>query len=548
MNSSALVLAPPLIVLFIAYLSKNIKYSLIGGIASAALLATQGSITQSISLVLRRFYAQTDLSKIGSFFGGPNPPEMLYICIFLTLVGIMIALITHTGGARAYSQIISRKLRSARSAERASILVSLAFLVDDYMSNLMTGCIMRPLTDKFKIPRAKFAYLIDSISTTLCIVVPFSDWAAYAVVQIQGSGIGAAHELPLILGSPFAVYLKTIPFMIYSIATLAVVLLIVNRSLSFGAMKKHEMLAQKTGDLFGGHPEHAEKITAPAGSSNSSLIDFIVPIATLIFTILVSVLISGKFYLFGGTNGLFQAIRSVGTEGVYFSLLVGSFFAIVAGFGWAFITNKNYTTANIYESIKEGVALMGPTVFILLLAWTFNSILRADLHTGVYLAKLASGTININLMPFIFFLISFVAAFATGSSWGVFAIMMPIAIPMLVALAGISGVPMANNIAMLFPTLGAIISGAIAGDHVSPVSETTVMASISAGCSLMSHVTTQLEYAWPVIFFSGLGFLSLAVIPHANNLLIMFACTTGITLIGSIATTLIRARKGKFLL
>lgn len=515
MSDSFVVLIPPLIVLATAFITKRVLLSLCLGILSACLIITDFSLLQAGSTLLENL--QKQLLSI----------DNLYTFIFLIALGSLIALLSHTGGTTAYSTIMAKKVSNAKSAETASLLLSCLLLFDDFFSSITVGCIMRPLTDKFHIPRVKLAFLIDSMAAPLVVLIPVSSWIATLTMQLHKSGVSQdTSDKPLILTDPFSLYLHIIPYIFYSFIIMASVIFIVRKRISFGPMLKQEEIAHTTGNLYGGKKPPKQSDTSYCPADHGSLIDFFLPIGLLIVSVFTAILYAGNYHLFGGNNSLLKALSSTD---IFFALCTGTVFTLVISFIF-FLLKRKMHIKDIQLLLKEGIQLMGPSVAILFFAWTFSSLLIHDLNSGTYLASLVVGNIMLPLLPCIFFMVSAITSIAIGSSWGTIAVMVPLATPMLIQLLGIPTPAIPEQVYLLLPLLGAAFAGAIAGDHISPISSTTVMSSTSSGSYHNDHVYTQFMYALPALLATIIAYLIAGFLATYSNTLSLLALPIGIIL------------------
>jgi len=384
---------------------------------------------------------------------------------------------------------------------------------------------MCPLTDRFKIPRAKLAFLIDSMAAPLVVLIPVSSWIATLTMQLHKSGVSNdLADNPLILADPFSLYLKIIPYIFYSFIIMASVLFIVRTRISFGPMRTQEDIAQKTGNLYGGKKPSKNIDTSYCPVDHGSLIDFFLPICLLLVSVFAAILYAGNYHLLGGTNSLLKALSSTD---IFLALSTGTVFTLITSFLFFLIKRKMHLK-DVPLLIKEGIQLMGPSVAILFFAWTFSSLLIHDLKSGTYLASLVVGNIMLPLLPCIFFIVSAITSIAIGSSWGTIAVMVPLATPMLIQLLGIKTPANPEEVYLLLPLLGAAFAGAIAGDHISPISSTTVMSSTSSGAYHADHVYTQFMYALPALISTILAYLLAGFLATYSNALSLLALPGGI--------------------
>ncbi|MEX0672300.1 MAG: Na+/H+ antiporter NhaC family protein [Candidatus Babeliales bacterium] len=496
---SWIVLIPPVITLIIAFISKKVKTSLVLGIFSAALITEKYSILQAIKKSILQTWKT---SQIQNFLTGQGSIDTVYMFVFLIILGGLVALMNRTGGACAYGSIIKKKLKDARTTETASLLLSLTLFIDDYLNTLTVGCIMRPLTDTFKIPRVKLAFLIDAMAAPLVILMPVSSWVAVITGQLNQSGVSDnLADNPVIFADPFYTYVLIIPFVFYSFIIIGTCWFVVRRRISFGLMGHHESIAQKTGNLFGGKEAVSDRI-CPIDTNDGNLLDFFFPIITLVLTVIMGLQYSGKSIIFGGPNNLFKAFQA---GSIFPVLFWAGFITLALSLAIALIRKKIPYQSSI-NILIEGFMLMAPSILILLLAWSFSGLLK-DLNTGQYIAHLLIGSLRGAWLPFIFFVTSAIISITIGSSWGTVAIMIPLVIPMLIEFFGVPIPTTIPNLPLFLPSLGAILSGAVAGDHVSPISDTTIMSSTSSGSHHLDHVRTQWGYAIPAFIGTAVAFI-----------------------------------------
>ena len=514
MHTTWIVLLPPLLVLIAAFITHRLNPSLIVGILTAAVIAADFNLFEAAKLAFTRLTEKL------------IDPDYLYLYGFLFLIGIIIMLLSRTGGAAAFAQSITARLKSKRAVETSSLLLSFLLFIDDYLSSLTVGYVMRPLADRFNIPRAKLAFLVHSLSGPLVIMVPVSSWVAMITSQLDLAGIAAHGTTARINADPFFVYLSSIPFIFYSILTIASVWFIVRMNISFGPMHAQEQIAIKNGNLFGGKPalnspiEHYE-------SAQGSIIDLILPLVTLISSAFLGILYVGGFWLLGGNRSLLEALKN--NNNTFFALFMAATITFIFSLIFALVRKKIRTIA-VPNVVKCGIQLMQGAVLMVFLASILGTMLKSDLFVGTYLAHSIIGSLTPALLPFVFFIISAIVATITGSSWGTIAIMLPNTIQMLVHLLALPTGTSPEHIAILFPLLGAIFSGAVCGDHISPISETTIMASTSSGAYPIDHAYTQFFYALPAIVSSALAFLIAGFLaPHGMLITLVGSLITGLT-------------------
>ncbi|HEX2977778.1 MAG TPA: Na+/H+ antiporter NhaC family protein [Candidatus Babeliales bacterium] len=512
MQLNWLVLLPPLLVIALAFITHRVLFALCMGILSGAVIAGSFSPVESMRILYQNVIAQFDIANIYTFG-------------FLLSLGALITLISYTGGTIAYGRIIKKRLTNPRNAETASMLLSFCFAIDDFFSILTVGSIMKPVTDTFKIPRIKLAFLIDSLAAPMIILVPFSTWVAMILMQLEKAGVSINKEaLPIILEDPFAFYLQSIPFIFYSFIIAASVFYIIRSNSSWGLMRMHEEIAQKTGNLFGGAQEHESK-ASQATETKGTLFDFLFPLGSLIAGIIIAVLYLGDSVVFGGPNSLAQTMQKTD---IFLALFAGGVSALVLSIFVALITKK-ITLSDLPILARGGYELMKDSIAILFLAWTFGSLLKNNLHTGEFLAQILVGSVSSAFLPAMFFIAALITAVGTGSSWGTIAVLVPLAIPLVAKFALIQTPAAISELLMALPVVGAIFAGAVAGDHVSPIGTTTIMSATSAEANLNAHVRSQLPYATPALISTFIAYI-VAGYTISYGIWVSFACSLGIGL------------------
>ena len=502
---SFLTLAPPICVLIFACITKRVILSLLLGIILATFIAKDFTIFPAIELAYSCVFNNLELDKFFSlqhFWDTRN----LFICIAILFFGVFVALMQHSGGAYAYALFIKKYIHSKKSAESSSLILSTFLFVDDYFNSLTVGSIMYPLTDAFKIPRVKLALLVHSLSAPLVILCPISSWVAAMLGYLRENGISEIKGAStLVIANPLMMYFQIIPFIFYSFILFFVVWYIVQTRISFASMKKHEDIAEKTGNLFGGEPPPKYLIdTSTLGiDKKTTLVDFLVPIIILIVCIVLGMLYSGDWVYFGGKNNYIRALQN---SSAAMALFIGCGVALIICTTFL-IVRKHITDKELPKIFLEGINMMLSAVIVLMLAWSFGDILRNELHTGEYLAKILVNSVNISLLPMLFFITATIITFTIGTAWGTAAMLFPIAIPMVPVVLGMQHTPVLAEIPMLVLVLGAILSGGVAGNHISPIADTTIMSATSTRTPVIDHIRTQLPYSIPIIIVTALGFI-----------------------------------------
>jgi Na+/H+ antiporter NhaC len=404
----------------------------------------------------------------------------LNILIFDVLLGMIIVLMSKSGGSAAYGNWAGTKIKSKRSALLATTGLGVLIFVDDYFNCLTVGSVMRPVTDRYKVSRAKLAYIIDATAAPVCIIAPVSSWAAAVNSYVpEDAGI-----------TGFQLFLRTIPYNLYALLTLAMVLFVIIMNFDFGLMKIHEDNAAK-GDLFTSGGEEFEQLKEETVSSKGTVWDLVLPVAVLIVSAIGAMIYTG--YLDGATN-LIDAFAGCDAEiSLIFSTILTVLFMLVLYLPRKVITFKEYMS-----SFTEGFKLMVPAISILILAWTLKG-----MGDALGIADFVGGLVGANTsasiaIPAIMFCVAVFLAFSTGTSWGTFAILIPIVTAMF---------PGAANLEMMIISVSAVLAGAVCGDHVSPISDTTVMSSAGAQSNHINHVSTQMQYATVVAITCIIGYV-----------------------------------------
>ena len=457
-------LVPPLLAIVLALVTKEVYSSLFIGVAMGALLYTG-------------FHPW---NAFVAFFDIMKNSMNLNILIFDVLLGMIIVLMLKSGGSAAYGKWAGTKIKSKKSAMLATTGLGVLIFVDDYFNCLTVGSVMRPVTDRFKVSRAKLAYIIDATAAPVCIIAPISSWAAAVNSYVpEDAGI-----------SGFQLFLRTIPYNLYAILTLLMVFTIILTGLDFGLMKKHEKNAA-AGDLFTSGGEEFDQVKEEEISSNGKVIDLVLPVLVLIGTAIGAMIYTG---FLGGATDVVTAFSGCDAEtSLIFATLITVMFMLVL-----YLPRKVITFKGFMDSFVEGFKMMIPAIGILIFAWSLKGMGDA-LEIASFVENLVGSNASASVMlPAILFLVAIFLSFSTGTSWGTFAILVPIAIAMF---------PGADNMQMMIIAVASVLSGAVCGDHVSPISDTTVMSSAGAQSNHINHVTTQMQYAVVVAVVSAIGYV-----------------------------------------
>ena len=467
---------PAVIAIILALLTKQVYVSLFLGIVVGALMYAGGDPLNALFTLY-----QVMSEKVG---GNTT------IIVFLVVLGILVVLMQKSGGAKAYGDWAGQKIKSKSGALAATAGLGCLIFVDDYFNCLTVGSVMRPVTDKFKVSRAKLAYIIDATAAPICIIAPISSWAAAVAGELEGDGL--------------MVFIKTIPFNVYALLTIVMVFTLCYLKFDFAKMKKNELIADTTGDLFAGETEDAEEETQIAGNPKGKVRDLLIPVIILIACCIGGMIYTGFFYNWD-TGLIDTALQSENVIQAFsncdagMSLAIGSTVALIL-ISIYYMATRVVSFKEITSSFTEGFKAMVPAILILTFAWSISGIMGAK---GGYLDaqafvenNLAGSSFPQFLFPAIFFVLAGAIAFSTGTSWGTFGVLVPIAVTIL----GGSGT-------MAVLTVSATLGGAVFGDHVSPISDTTILASAGAQCNHVDHVKTQLPYAGLVASIAAIAYL-----------------------------------------
>lgn len=447
-------LVPPVVAIGLALITKEVYSSLFIGVLMGGILYSGFSFEGTITHIFEdgMINVLSDSYNVG-------------ILIFLVILGAMVCLMNRAGGSAAFGQFAADHIKGRVGAELATILLGCLIFIDDYFNCLTVGSVMRPVTDKFKVSRAKLAYLIDATAAPICIIAPISSWAAAVTGFVEGE-------------DGFSIFVRAIPYNFYAILTIVMMIGMVLLRTEFGSMKFHEKNALK-GDLYTtpGRPYDTEK--QPEVSVRGTVLDLLIPIISLIICCMIGMLYTGGF--FSGEDFVTAFSQSDASLG----LTMGSFFGLLITIG-LYQVRRVLKFSECMACIPEGFKSMVPAIMILSFAWTLKAMtdsLGADVYVATVVASSARSFLN--FLPAIIFVVGCFLAFATGTSWGTFGILIPIVVAVFEN----------SNPDLMIISISACMAGAVCGDHCSPISDTTIMASAGAQCEHVNHVTTQLLYA-----------------------------------------------------
>ena len=472
-------LLPPVIAIGLALVTKEVYTSLLAGIITGALLYANFNLELMINTMLFNeeggmVYKLSDSGNVG-------------ILVFLVMLGILVSLLNRAGGSAAFGKWASKHIKTRIGAQISVMILGVLIFVDDYFNCLTVGSVMRSVTDRHKVSRAKLSYIIDATAAPVCIIAPISSWAAAVTSSVPSdSGING-----------FAVFIQTIPYNLYALLTLVMLLATTLLRVDFGPMKKHEMNAIK-GDLFTTPGRPYEGNEEEIQKENSHVLDLVLPVAVLIVSCIVAMIYTGGF--FSGASFVDAFANSSASVG----LVLGGAVALVFTFIY-YMMRDVLSFQEFTECIPEGFKSMIAPILILTMAWTLSgmtNLLGAKVFVADMVAK-SAGSLQ-GFLPMVIFLVAAFLAFATGTSWGTFSILIPIVI----------GVFPSGQ--MMVISIASCLAGAVCGDHCSPISDTTIMASAGGHCEHVNHVSTQLPYALLVAVICLVGYFIIGILQAAG--------------------------------
>lgn len=485
-------LLPPIVAIGLALITKEVYSSLFIGILTGGIVFAIAS-GSGFSGMFNTIVKDGLISNLAD-------ADNMGILVFLVVLGIIVVLMNKAGGSRAYGEWAVKHIKSRVGANISTFVLGIMIFVDDYFNCLTVGSVMRPVTDKHKISRAKLAYLIDSTAAPVCIIAPISSWAATVSGTVKGvNGI--------------QLFIRTIPYNLYALLTLLMVVFISISDIDYGPMKVHEDNARK-GDLFTTrnkiYPEDAQP-----EHSRGKVIDLVLPVIILIVMCVLGMLYTGDFFSGKGFVDAFAECNAC------YGLALGSIGALLIIIVY-FQLRRVLTFNQCMDSISEGFKQMVPAILILTFAWTLKTI-TASLEAGEFVSGVVRSATTIEvLLPAILFVVALGLAFATGTSWGTFGILIPIVTE--VFKEDLANVTTSGAIpATVIICTSACLAGAVCGDHCSPISDTTIMASTGAQCDHINHVSTQLPYAMTVAAVSLGGYLLAGLVQNVYVVLISSA-------------------------
>ena len=476
---------PPLIAIVLALITKEVYSSLFLGVLTGAILYAGADLDGILNHIL---YEEVGESKFG-IIAALSDSWNVGILIFLVVLGIIVALMNLSGGSKAFGAWALRRVRTRVAAEIATVLLGIVIFVDDYFNCLTVGSVMKPVTDNFKISRAKLAYIIDATAAPVCIIAPVSSWAA-AVSSFAGEGEG------------INLFIRCIPYNFYALFTLVMMFAIIFMKFDYATMASFEMNAVENGDLFTVTDSNADTAdAAESGSDKGIVLDLVFPVVVLVVSCVLGMVYTGGF--FDGAGFVTAFSDSDASIGLSMGGLVALVLIIIY-----YMIRRTISFSECMSCVPEGMKAMASPILVLTLAWTLKS-----MTDSLGLADYVSGLVEnmqgaaIGVIPAALFLIACVLAFASGTSWGTFGILIPLGLAIT-----------KSHPELATPIIAACMAGAVYGDHCSPISDTTIMASAGANCNHVSHVSTQLPYATTVAVVAAVsyliaGYVSSPVIP-----------------------------------
>lgn len=451
-------LLPPLVAITLALISKEVYSSLFMGVMTGMFIycfSTGGSILQAVTYAFDMIAA-----KIG---------ENGYMIIFLVLLGSLVVLVTRSGGSNAYGEWAGKRIKSKVRAKLATAFLGLLIFVDDGFNCLTVGTVMRPITDKCKMSREKLAYLLDATAAPICIIAPISSWAVAVASEVEEAG-------------GLNAFIRTIPYNLYAILTIVMVFFLSVTDFDFGPMKKAEEV---------GNPERMNSQKEDTAVKRGTVPDLLVPIITLIVCSILGMAYVGGYF---EGRSFAEAIGENPTAG----LTLGTFAALLTAMV-LYIPRRLMTLREFMTGVIDGIKTMIPALTILILAWALGGVCREMIGTGLFVSHfVTTADLSLGFLPAIVFAVAAFLSFSMGTAWGTFGILLPIVSMICVGEEGA---------AVLIPALGATLAGSVYGDHCSPISDTTILASTGAQCEHLRHVETQMPYATLVAGVCFAGYL-----------------------------------------
>ena len=464
MNATAWALLPPVLAIIISLITKEVNLSLFVGIIVGAMIYTGGNLFSAVSTMFEIM--------------GNKVQGNMGVLIFIVFLGMIVHLMNLSGATHEYAEWASKRIKTKRQALLATMALGIIIFVDDYFNCLTVGTVMRPITDRNKISREKLAYIIDSTAAPICIIAPISSWAAAVSSSLpDGSTLDG-----------FSLFMKTISCNYYSWFALVLILITTCFNVDFGKMRKFEMIAMSRSDE---DPLNQNMSTTKEG--NGKVIDLILPVVGIIVFSIISMLYTGGFYEGGITVG-----DALANCDAILGLAMGALYTVLF-LAILYLPRRIVSPKQYLDGLVEGFKNMVPAALILILAWTLSGVCGGDyLNAGGFVANMVNAhSVPMSFMPAIFFIVALLLAFSTGTSWGTFAILLPIT-------ASVFGDQMSSLMVM---TTAAVLGGSVCGDHISPISDTTILSSTGAECNHLNHVESQMQYGLLVAAVSFVAYV-----------------------------------------
>ena len=467
-------LIPPVVAIVLALITKEVYSSLFVGILVGGLFYSGFSFEGTIVHIFE-----------DGIIGVLSDSYNVGILVFLIILGAIVCLMNKAGGSAAFGRWASDHIKTRTGAQLATVALGVLIFIDDYFNCLTVGSVMRPVTDKHNISRAKLAYLIDATAAPICIIAPISSWAAAVTGFVEGE-------------DGLSLFISAIPYNFYALLTIVMMITIAVLNIDFGSMKVHEDNAKK-GDLFTTPDRPYGEATELEDTGKGTVKDLLIPIIALIICCVIGMIYTGGF--FEGADFVTAFSNSDASVG----LAIGSAFALVITI-LLYVSRRVLGFKECMDCIPEGFKAMVPAIMILTFAWTLKS-MTDSLGAAEFVAALIKGSASgiVNLLPAIIFVVGCLLAFATGTSWGTFGILIPIVVDAF----------QATNPTLMTIAISACMAGAVCGDHCSPISDTTIMASAGAQCNHVNHVSTQLPYAMTVAAVSCITYVIAGILQNA---------------------------------
>lgn len=465
-------LVPPVVAIVLALITKEVYSSLFVGILVGGLFVSGFSFEGTITHIFNNGFAAvlSDSYNVG-------------ILIFLVVLGAMVSLMNRAGGSAAFGHFAKEKIKSRAGAQLATVALGVLIFIDDYFNCLTVGSVMKPVTDEHKISRAKLAYLIDATAAPVCIIAPISSWAAAVSGFVEGE-------------DGFSIFIRAIPYNYYALLTIVMMIAIILLNINYGPMRTHEANALK-GDLFTSGKAAVSNEKIPV-NSKGKVIDLVIPIITLIVCCVTGMIYTGDF--FEGESFVAAFSNSDASVGLALGSICAMLITIII-----YLIRRVLSFSECMECLPDGFKAMVPAILILTFAWTLKA-MTDSLGAAKFVAaamEQSAGAL-MNFLPAIIFLVGCFLAFSTGTSWGTFGILIPIVVAVFAN----------SNPQLMIISISACMAGAVCGDHCSPISDTTIMASAGAQCDHVNHVSTQLPYA---LTAAAVSFLTYLVAGFAQN-------------------------------